>query len=305
VTIPFDIFYDRIAKGADTRTSQVNISEYVAYFSEFLEKGLDIVHVCLSSGISGTVNSARNAALIAKERYPERNVYIVDSLAAASVIADRIGNEIVKALIVLGEVNGSAAGIDHAGLAVLLGDHSTLGGLLSYDGLGLELLAGNALRAHLVLIAEGSLLGARCALLGSVIVISAVIVITAVLIVAAVLGSLIKVTLLGATLEALISALVSALIGSCGTLILSAVCGLLIGSLLGARCGSLLCAGSGSGLGLGLGSFCLDLGLGLGLGGFDLHLGLGLGLGGFDLHLGLGLGLGSFCLDLGLGLFYL
>ena len=84
VTIPFDVFYDRIAKGADTRTSQINISEYVAYFSEFLEKGLDIVHVCLSSGISGTINSARNAALIVKERYPERNVYIVDSLAAAS-----------------------------------------------------------------------------------------------------------------------------------------------------------------------------------------------------------------------------
>ena len=83
-SMPFDIFYDRIAKGADTRTSQINISEYVAYFSEFLEKGLDVVHVTLSSGISGTVNSARNAALIVRERYPERNVYIVDSLAASS-----------------------------------------------------------------------------------------------------------------------------------------------------------------------------------------------------------------------------
>ena len=51
-SMPFDVFYDRIAKGADTRTSQINISEYVAYFSEFLEKGLDVVHVCLSSGIS-------------------------------------------------------------------------------------------------------------------------------------------------------------------------------------------------------------------------------------------------------------
>lgn len=83
-SMPFDVFYDRIAKGADTRTSQINISEYVAYFSEFLEQGLDIVHVCLSSGISGSANSARNAALIVKERYPERNVYIVDSLAASS-----------------------------------------------------------------------------------------------------------------------------------------------------------------------------------------------------------------------------
>ena len=83
-SMPFDVFYDRIAKGADTRTSQINISEYVAYFSQFLEQGKDVVHVTLSSGISGTVNSARNAALIAKERFPERNVYIVDSLAASS-----------------------------------------------------------------------------------------------------------------------------------------------------------------------------------------------------------------------------
>ena len=83
-SMPFDVFYDRIAKGADTRTSQINISEYVDYFSKFLEEGKDIVHVSLSSGISGTVNSARNAALIVKERYPERKVYIVDSLAAAS-----------------------------------------------------------------------------------------------------------------------------------------------------------------------------------------------------------------------------
>ena len=83
-SMAFDIFYDRIAKGADTRTSQINISEYVDYFSKFLEEGKDIVHVSLSSGISGTVNSARNAALIVKERYPERKVYIVDSLAASS-----------------------------------------------------------------------------------------------------------------------------------------------------------------------------------------------------------------------------
>ena len=83
-TIPFDEFYDRMAKGADTSTSQVSISEYVDFFTPFLEAGQDILHVCLSSGISGTINSARNAALIVKERYPERKVYIIDSLAASS-----------------------------------------------------------------------------------------------------------------------------------------------------------------------------------------------------------------------------
>ena len=84
VSMSFEEFYARMAKGADTRTSQVNISEYVTYFTQFLEKGLDIVHVCLSSGISGTINSARNAALIVQERFPDRKVYIVDSLGASS-----------------------------------------------------------------------------------------------------------------------------------------------------------------------------------------------------------------------------
>ena len=83
-SIPFDQFYERIKNGADTRTSQINISEYVDYFSGFAQQGLDVVHVSLSSGISGSVNSARNAALIVKERYPERNIYVVDSLAASS-----------------------------------------------------------------------------------------------------------------------------------------------------------------------------------------------------------------------------
>ncbi len=83
-SIPYDEFYAKIRKGADTRTSQVNISEYVDFFSDFMEQGLDVVHVCLSSGISGTINSAKNAALILNERYPDRKLYIIDSLGASS-----------------------------------------------------------------------------------------------------------------------------------------------------------------------------------------------------------------------------
>ena len=83
-TISHEDFYARMSAGADTRTSQVNVSEYVDFFTPFLEDGKDIVHVCLSSGISGTINSARNAALILKERYPEREVYVIDSLGASS-----------------------------------------------------------------------------------------------------------------------------------------------------------------------------------------------------------------------------
>ena len=50
-SMPFDKFYAAMANGADTRTSQVNISEFVDYFTPFLEQGKDILHVCLSSGL--------------------------------------------------------------------------------------------------------------------------------------------------------------------------------------------------------------------------------------------------------------
>ena len=84
VTVPFESFYKKIADGAMTRTSQPNISEYVAFFTPYLEQGKDIIHLCLSSGISGAYNSAKNAAEILSGRYPERKLYVIDSLAASS-----------------------------------------------------------------------------------------------------------------------------------------------------------------------------------------------------------------------------
>ena len=83
-TLSADEFYERMARGAVTKTSQINIAEYVDYFTAFCEQGKDIVHVTLSSGISGTFNSARNAALIVKEQFPEREIYVIDSLGASS-----------------------------------------------------------------------------------------------------------------------------------------------------------------------------------------------------------------------------
>lgn len=83
-SIPFDKFYKMMEDGAMTKTSQVNAEEYEEYFEKFLQEGKDIIHLCLSSGISGTVNSANIAKANLAERYPERKLYVVDSLAASS-----------------------------------------------------------------------------------------------------------------------------------------------------------------------------------------------------------------------------
>ncbi|WP_018214297.1 DegV family protein [Desulfitobacterium hafniense] len=83
-SIPFDDFYSAMARGAATMTSQVNTEEFVAYFTPFLEEGRDILHVCLSSGLTGVINSAYTAKDILQERFPQRRIYIVDSLGASS-----------------------------------------------------------------------------------------------------------------------------------------------------------------------------------------------------------------------------
>lgn len=83
-SIPFEEFYKRMDSGEETQTSQINVTEYLEYFTKFLSEGKDVLHLTLSSGISGSYNSAINAAKIAKERFPERKIYVIDSLAASS-----------------------------------------------------------------------------------------------------------------------------------------------------------------------------------------------------------------------------
>ncbi len=83
-SMPFDKFYEAMKNGAETRTSQINADEFMSYFEQFLKNGQDIVHISLSSGLSGVYNSAKTAAEILSESYPERKIYVVDSLAASS-----------------------------------------------------------------------------------------------------------------------------------------------------------------------------------------------------------------------------
>ena len=83
-SIPFPDFYRAMEQGAETKTSQVNEDEFIRYFTPFLEAGQDILHLSLSSGISGVYNSACIAQKALREKYPERKIYIVDSLGASS-----------------------------------------------------------------------------------------------------------------------------------------------------------------------------------------------------------------------------
>ncbi len=83
-SMSFEDFYKKISEGATPTTSQVNVEEFVEFFEPFLKAGKDILHVSLSSGLSGVFNSANIAKNMLLEQYPERKILIVDSLGASS-----------------------------------------------------------------------------------------------------------------------------------------------------------------------------------------------------------------------------
>ncbi|MEG1557478.1 MAG: DegV family protein, partial [Oscillospiraceae bacterium] len=94
-SMPFEEFYGKIAAGALPTTSQVNVDQFLEFFEPFLADGKDIIHVSLSSGLSGSLNSAGIARAELLEKYPEREILVVDSLGASSgygMLVDALAN---------------------------------------------------------------------------------------------------------------------------------------------------------------------------------------------------------------------
>ncbi len=83
-SLAYKTLYAEMAKGVPVKTSQTTAGEYEEAFTPFLEKGLDVVHVTLSSGISGSYESCLIAKKTLEEKFPGRKVYVVDSLCASS-----------------------------------------------------------------------------------------------------------------------------------------------------------------------------------------------------------------------------
>ena len=77
------LYYDKLRAGSRMKTSLLNSQLFQDQFRPYLEQGLDVVYVGMSSGISGTIQAARIAAEELMEDYPERTVRVVDSLGAA------------------------------------------------------------------------------------------------------------------------------------------------------------------------------------------------------------------------------
>lgn len=84
VTVPLAEFYKKIADGAMPTTTQINEAQFTEFFEPMLEAGHDVLHIEMSSGISGTCGSAFAAQRALSAKYPARKFFVVDSLAASS-----------------------------------------------------------------------------------------------------------------------------------------------------------------------------------------------------------------------------
>ena len=78
-----DAYYESIRNGLEVSTSQVPPQRFVDHFEPLLQAGKDVLFVSLSSGVSGSCNSARMAARQLQEDYPQRQVVVVDTLGAS------------------------------------------------------------------------------------------------------------------------------------------------------------------------------------------------------------------------------
>lgn len=84
----FTGFYDRLRTAAALpTTSQPSIGDFLEVFTPLAEAGHDIVSVHLAGGVSGTVESARQAAEELMRERPQRRIEVIDSRTACGAMA--------------------------------------------------------------------------------------------------------------------------------------------------------------------------------------------------------------------------
>ncbi len=77
-------FYAKMREGSSAKTAAINSETFKALFEKSLAEGKDVLYLGFSSGLSTTYNSGRMAAADLAEKYPDRKIVTVDTLAASA-----------------------------------------------------------------------------------------------------------------------------------------------------------------------------------------------------------------------------
>ena len=76
-------FYQLVRDGEMPTTAAVNLQQYMDFLTPELEQGKDILLLAFSSGLSATCQSALMAAEELRASFPERKIFVVDTLCAS------------------------------------------------------------------------------------------------------------------------------------------------------------------------------------------------------------------------------
>ncbi len=79
----FEDFYQHIRNGERCITSAVNMDAFITAIEPILKSGKDMLCITFSSGLSNTYNAAKLACEELAPKYPERKVYVVDTLCSS------------------------------------------------------------------------------------------------------------------------------------------------------------------------------------------------------------------------------
>ncbi|MBP1744345.1 MAG: DegV family protein [Firmicutes bacterium] len=82
-SLPYKKFYAFMRDGGVPKTSQPNTHDFYEVFKAQAEKGLDILYICVSSGLSGTLSSANTARDLFISDYPDAVINIFNILTAS------------------------------------------------------------------------------------------------------------------------------------------------------------------------------------------------------------------------------
>ena len=77
-------FYENMRQGASPTTSRINTNSYLEYFRPLAQTGKDIIHICLTTGMSSQFDSLVEAFDILREEFPDQKFYPVDSMMASA-----------------------------------------------------------------------------------------------------------------------------------------------------------------------------------------------------------------------------
>lgn len=81
--LTIEAFYGKLKNGSASHTSQITPVAFQECFKEILNRGMDILYIAFSSGLSGTYNASQIAVEGLSEQFPDRKIYSVDTLCAS------------------------------------------------------------------------------------------------------------------------------------------------------------------------------------------------------------------------------